>query len=95
MQFFIKKPSIIFHRIISLGLLLLLLQSCGVSSRIKKADTRFELGEYYAAGDLYKSSYGRILYKNKSLRGYVAFRQGECNISTQRFILIENPAIRT
>jgi len=78
MQFFIKKPSIIFHRIISLGLLLLLLQSCGVSSRIKKADTRFELGEYYAAGDLYKSSYGRIPYKNKSLRGYVAFRQGEC-----------------
>jgi len=78
MQFFIKKPSFIFYRIISLCLLLLFLQSCGVSSRIKKADSRFELGEYYAAGDLYKSSYGRIPYKDKSLRGYVAFRQGEC-----------------
>ncbi len=78
MQFFIKKPSFILYRIISLCLLLLFLQSCGVSSRIKKADSRFELGEYYAAGDLYKSSYGRIPYKDKSLRGYVAFRQGEC-----------------
>ncbi len=55
-----------------------LLSGCGVKKRIKKADKRFEVGEYYAAGDLYKSSYGKVsAKKDRPLKAHVAFRQGE------------------
>ena len=67
-----------------LGVLFLLLivailfSGCGVKKRIKKADKRFDVGEYYTAGDLYRSSYGKVsAKKDRSLKAYVAFRQGE------------------
>lgn len=62
-----------------------LLQSCSLKSRIKKADKRFEIGEYYAAGDMYKKVYGRVPSKDKPLRARIAFQQGEC------IRLINNP----
>ncbi len=52
--------------------------SCGVKARIKKADKRYDIGEYYAAGDIYRSTYKQVSVKNKPLRAYVAFRQAEC-----------------
>ena len=56
----------------------ILFSSCSVKKRIKKADKRFEVGEYYAAGDLYKNSFGRVsAQKDRPLKAYVAFRQGE------------------
>ncbi|NDV47023.1 hypothetical protein D0T49_08175 [Paludibacter sp. 221] len=58
-------------------LCVLIFSGCGVKRRISKADKRFEIGEYYTAGDLYKSSYGKVSSKDKPLRAYVAFRQGE------------------
>lgn len=54
------------------------LQSCSVKSRIKKADKHYELGEYLAAGDLYRKAYSKVSNKDKSLRSQVAFKQGEC-----------------
>lgn len=52
--------------------------SCGgVRSTLRKADKSYENGEYYKAGELYKKAYSRISYKNKSLRGETAFKQGE------------------
>lgn len=61
------------------------LASCGTSKRIKKADKHYELGEYYTAGEIYRSSFGKVSVKNKELRSRVAFNQGEC------YRLINNP----
>jgi peptidoglycan-associated lipoprotein len=55
-----------------------LLQGCSLKSRIKNADKRYELGEYFTAADLYKRLYSIVPTKDKPLRGRVAFRQGEC-----------------
>lgn len=56
----------------------LLLQGCGVNARIKKADKKFQIGEYYAAGDIYRSVYSRVSPKDKEMRAHVAFHHGEC-----------------
>ncbi len=59
--------------------LLTLLPSCGVKKRVKRADKRFEVGEYYTAADIYRSCYGKISpKKHRDLKAYVAFRQAEC-----------------
>ena len=57
---------------------LILLASCGVNARIKKADKRYSIGEYQAAGEMYRSAYSKVSRKDKRKKGYVAFRQGEC-----------------
>jgi len=57
---------------------LLIIQGCGVKARIKKADKQFEIGEYYSAGEIYKSVYGKVPAKDKLLRSRIAFQQGEC-----------------
>ncbi|MFZ4725353.1 MAG: OmpA family protein [Paludibacter sp.] len=56
----------------------LLLQGCSVKARIKEADKRYAIGEYFAAGDLYRKVYPRIPLKQKPLRARIAFQQGEC-----------------
>jgi len=55
----------------------ILFQSCGIKARIKKADKRFEIGEYYAAGELYRNIYSEIS-NDKPLKARIAFRQAEC-----------------
>lgn len=52
--------------------------ACGVSARIKRADRKFTIGEYYAAADMYKQIYRRISSKDKHLRAHVAYHQAEC-----------------
>lgn len=53
--------------------------SCGVKARIKQADKKFAIGEYYDAGEIYRQVYGRVSSKKeKQLKAQVAFRQGEC-----------------
>ena len=65
---------------------LVLLSGCSVQQRIKRADKKFAIGEYYTAADLYKSCYSRLsAKKDKELKGYVAYKQGEC------YRLINNP----
>ncbi len=65
---------------------LLLFSSCGIQKRVKKADKKFAIGEYYIAADLYKSCYGNLnSKKDRELKGYVAYKQGEC------YRLINNP----
>jgi peptidoglycan-associated lipoprotein len=62
--------------IIGLGLLLML-TSCSINARIQKADKKFELGEYYTAGEMYRSIYPRIpAKKNKKQKAEVAFKMG-------------------
>ena len=55
------------------------LSSCSVKSRIKRADKKYAIGEYYDAAEMYKQLYGRINPKqDRSLKARIAFSQGEC-----------------
>ena len=73
-----------------------MLSSCGVKARIKKADKKYEIGEYYDAGNIYKSAYRQLKQKDKTTRAYVAFRQGECyrHINNTRAVTAYRNAIR-
>lgn len=67
-----------FFHILLLLIGVALLSSCSINQRIKKADKRYSIGEYYEAGEIYRSCYSRVPVKEKKLKGYVAFQQGEC-----------------
>ena len=57
----------------------LLLTGCSIQQRVKRADKKFAIGEYYIAADIYKQCYSRLnTKKDRELKGYVAFKQGEC-----------------
>ena len=67
------------RRFIYIIIAALVLSGCGIQKRVKKADKKFAIGEYYVAADLYKSCYGRLnSKKDRELKGYVAYKQGEC-----------------
>ena len=59
-------------------LTVILFQSCGIGARLSKANKRYEIGEYAAAADLYKSVYSRTPSNNKAQRAEIAFKLGEC-----------------
>ena len=63
------------HIFILLGVILF--SSCGINARIKKADRKYAIGEYYEAGEMYRQVYRRIPSKDKALRASVAFKQAE------------------
>lgn len=57
--------------------LMLALVSCSINARISKADKKFALGEYYRAGEMYRSIYPNIsTRKNKKQKAEVAFKMG-------------------
>ena len=67
------------NKILYIIIAALVLTGCGIQKRVKKADKKFAIGEYYVAADLYKSCYGRLnSKKDRELKGYVAYKQGEC-----------------
>ncbi len=73
-------------RLFYILLAILCLTGCSVQQKIKRADKKFAIGEYYTAADIYKSCYSRLsTKKDRELKGYVAYRQGEC------YRLINNP----
>ena len=77
--------------------LLFVLSGCSVQRKIKRADKKFAIGEYYTAAEIYKSCYGRLSSKKeKELKGYVAYKQGECYrlINNQRAVNCYQNAIR-
>ena len=66
-------------KIIYIIVALLTLSSCSVQQRIKRADKKFAIGEYFTAADIYKQCYSNLSMKNdRALKGYAAFQQGEC-----------------
>ncbi len=74
------------YSLLGLLVVLLLLPSCSVQKKIKRADKKFAIGEYYNAADIYKQCYGQLSSKkDRALKGYVAYQQGEC------YRLINNP----
>ena len=54
------------------------MSSCSISARVKRADKRYNIGEYYAAADMYKQVYKQVKSKDKKTRAHVAFNQAEC-----------------
>lgn len=58
-------------------ILALCLQACSTGARIAKADKRFEVGEYFAAADLYKRAYSGVKTKDKTTKSRVAFQLAE------------------
>ena len=64
----------------------MVLSGCSIQQRVKRADKKFAIGEYYTAADIYKQCYSRLsTKKDRELKGYVAYKQGEC------YRLINNP----
>ena len=67
------------YSLLAILVAMILLPGCSIQKRIKRADKKFAIGEYYTAADIYKSCYGRLSSKTeKQLKGYVAYKQGEC-----------------
>ena len=74
------------RKILYILLAVLCLSGCSIKQRIKRADKKFAIGEYYTAADIYKSCYSQLsMKKERELKGYVAYKQGEC------YRLINNP----
>ena len=74
------------RRLVYIIAALVLLSGCSIQQRVKRADKKFAIGEYYTAADIYKSCYSRLsTKKDRELKGYVAYQQGEC------YRLINNP----
>ena len=82
--------------IICIHILVVGMSSCSVSARVKRADKKYTIGEYYQAADMYKQVYRRIKSKNKALRAHVAFQQGECyrTLNNSRAVSSYKNAIR-
>ena len=73
------------------------MSSCSIQQRVKRADKKFAIGEYYNAADLYKQCYSRLNTKtDRELKGYVAFKQGECYriLNNPRAVNCYNNALR-
>lgn len=52
--------------------------ACSVSARVKRADRKYQIGEYHTASEMYKQVYKNIKSKDRNLRAHVAFNQAEC-----------------
>ena len=64
--------------ILTIGLLSVLLASCGADTAMKKGDKFYALGEYYDAAAQYKKAYTQTRAKDKPLRGQRALKMAEC-----------------
>ena len=85
------------RKILTIVLALLCLSGCSIQQRVKRADKKFAIGEYYNAADLYKQCYSRLNTKtDRELKGYVAFKQGECYriLNNPRAVNCYNNALR-
>ncbi len=59
-------------------LLILLLTGCSTASRLRKADQRYEAGEYYAAAERYRKVQNKISsQKQRRLKAEVSFKMGD------------------
>lgn len=54
------------------------MSACGIKTKIKRADRKFAIGEYYDAADLYKQVYPRVKKQYSAQKAHIAFNQGEC-----------------
>lgn len=55
-----------------------LLCGCSVKRQLKKADKKYEIGEYYNAASIYNKVYPKVKLKDRQLKAYSAFKLGDC-----------------
>jgi peptidoglycan-associated lipoprotein len=55
-----------------------LLAACQ-TAKLSNAEEKQQIGEYYEAATIYRKVYTKTSPKDRSLRGYIAFRMAECN----------------
>jgi len=51
------------------------------SAKLSDAEAKQQLGEYYAAGEIYRKLYRKTKPDQKELRSYIAYRMGDCNLA--------------
>ncbi|MBO7637245.1 MAG: OmpA family protein [Paludibacteraceae bacterium] len=56
----------------------LLFSGCSLKQKLKKADKKYEVGEYYNAASIYNKIYPKVKVKDRQMKAYSAFRLGEC-----------------
>ena len=65
--------------ILALCSLLLVLTGCSIQQRVKKADKKFAIGEYYDAAQMYKQCNKQLnAKKQRELKAHVNYNMGEC-----------------
>lgn len=75
MRYFWKRDKIwILSGIVLLGII----SSCK-TVKLKDAEEKQRLGEYYSAAEMYRKLYTKSKPEQKDLRAYIAFRMGYCN----------------
>ena len=64
-------------------LLVVILTGCSTAARLKKADRKYENGEYFAASEIYRKNNSKIsTRKQRKLKAEVNFKLGECYYNT-------------
>lgn len=80
-----------------IGIICLLITSCGADGAMRKGDKFYAMGEYFDAAEQYKKAYSQTKAKDKPLRGQRALKLADCyrriNYS-QKAIGAYNNAIR-
>ena len=67
-----------FKYLILLLLPALLFSSCSVKQKLKKADKKYEVGEYFNAATIYNKIYPKVKVKDRQTKAYSAYRLGLC-----------------
>lgn len=67
-----------FYPLMALSVLMLFFSSCSIKSRLKKADKKYEVGEYYSASKMYGAIYPKVKLKDRPLKAYAAYQLGNC-----------------
>ncbi len=66
--------------------LLIVLPGCSVKRQLKKADRKFECGEYYAASEIYRKAQGRLSSKKqRKQKSNANFKLGVCYERTSNY----------
>lgn len=67
-----------FKYLILLLLPALLFSGCSTKQKLKKADKKYEVGEYFNAATIYNKIYPKVKVKDRQTKAYSAFRLGLC-----------------
>ena len=74
--------------------LIVLLAGCSTASRLKKADRKYENGEYFAASEIYRKNNGKIsTKKQRNLKAEVNFKLAECYYNMNNYTKAERSYI--
>jgi peptidoglycan-associated lipoprotein len=65
--------------------ILIFLSSCSVNQQIRRADKKYEIGEYHKASGIYRNAFPRVkATKDPQKKAYVAFQMGKCFMLTNQ-----------